>query len=308
MRVKHWIPLLIAASLAAPAPLRGSEFYEWIDENGVKHYATSLQEIPPKYRDQVKAPPSPPTKGKPAPPQPQPETAAAGAPAAPGAPAVPAASPQAADGRKLFEVPYEDEGTTSRIILPVTFNERVTVPVALDTGSPGLVISLGLAGQLGLLSERSGTLLIEAAGIGGSALAIRTIVDSVSVRDARSSFVPAVVTSSLSPAFEGLVGLDFLADYTVSIDTGRRIVTFEERAPDPKVRGGHDEAWWRRTFAQFREARDGWEGLKKVSASDGHRINPATVQIIDFQIREANELLMRLEGHASDHAVPREWR
>jgi hypothetical protein len=94
------------------------------------------------------------------------------APAAPSGEQVPTVETPdsgAVEPRK-FEVPYQaSEGSARRVIVPVTFNDRVTVPMALDTGSPGMVVSFGLAARLGLFSADKGTLVVEASGIGGTA-------------------------------------------------------------------------------------------------------------------------------------------
>lgn len=280
-----------------------SELYQWTDENGVTHFADSLEDVPEKYRDQVKVlgfdqDPEPTARG---------ETATDDRPAD----ALPASANEPStdgDGAQLnrFEVPYEAyEGSSSRIIISVTFNNRVTAPMLLDTGAPGMVIFLELAEKLGVFSGNSGTLFTEAAGIGGTQEAILTIVDSVSVGDARDVFVPATVTASVSDAFQGLIGMDFVTNYTISIDSEKQVLVFQETPPKQNSRGGHDEAWWRKTFREFRSASDYW--TERARALDG-RADTGSANFVRFQAREAQELLQRLDLFASDNAVPRHWR
>jgi hypothetical protein len=177
--------------------------------------------------------------------------------------------------------------------------------MALDTGSPGMIISLGLAVKLGIFSRDSGTLLTEVGGIGGGALAILTIVDAVSVGGVRDTFVPTNVMVGLSEDFEGLIGMDFLANYTISIDSRKQVVVFQETSPQPGSRGGHDEGWWRKTFEDFRLVRDRWkERARPANRPSGTRAKA----FVDFQAREAQRLLLRLDQYASDNAVPRHWR
>ena len=278
--------------------LSSSDFYEWTDENGVKHFATTIDQVPAKYRDQVKPPDARPTRsGKP--------TADATSPAAEsGAARTPAAAP----GGELerFEIPYRpSEGSARRVIIPVTFNDKVTVPIALDTGSPGMVISFQLAARLGLLSGDRAALVTQAAGIGGTVPAILTVVDAVSVGTARSSFVPTTVTEPVSDAFEGLIGMDFLSSYTVTIDPTRQVVAFEKHAADPNARGGHGEDWWRATFRDFRSARDRWQAHARSTAG---KLGAREQAFVDFQVRESERLLRMLDVHASNQAVPRHWR
>ncbi len=268
-----------------------TEFYQWTDENGVTHFATSLDDVPEKYRDQFKThsfedSPEPESSG---------ETIE---------------QPTEADeapSLKNFEVPYEPyEGSARRVIIDVKFNDRVTAPMALDTGSPGMVISPELAERLDLFSGSSATLFTAAGGIGGVQLAILTIVDSVSVGEARDVFVPTKVTYRISEAFEGLIGMDFLTNYKISIDTKNHVVVFEETPADPNSRGGHDEEWWRNIFKEFRAERDFWQEL--AEGVDKSRAASAKVAAYEFQAREAERLLQRLDLYASDNAVPRHWR
>ena len=53
-----------------------------------------------------------------------------------------------------ISIPYvSKEGTADRVIINVTFDGRVTAPIVVDTGSPGLVLHASLAYLLGLFSE-----------------------------------------------------------------------------------------------------------------------------------------------------------
>lgn len=287
--------ILVILLLCADHLAHSSKIYKWTDENGTTHFSTSLGDVPEKYRGQFET----------LEPQPAdlPQTTSGSAP--PSEPAAQAigtvdASPVS------FEVPYKAyEGSARRVIVPVTFNGTVTAPMALDTGSPGMVISFELAEQLNLFSQDGGALIIEAAGIGGSLPAILTIIESVSVDRAHAEFVPTTVTEGLSEEFQGLIGMDFVANYKLSIDTLKEVVVFTENPPAPNTRGGHAEAWWRKNFKQFRAASDHWR--ERAESYQG-RAGSKSAEFIDFQAREAERLLKRLDNYASDHAVPRHWR
>jgi len=287
---------LIVLVVALCAPVPASEMYKWTDDEGNLHVATSLEDVPERYRDQVTTMKS--------------ETSPARKPLSttepvPDEPAEPSEPTAEASELRRFEVPYRNEGSARRVIIPVTFNDRVTAPMALDTGSPGMVITIDLAVRLGIFSRDSGTLLTEAAGIGGQAPAILTIVDSVSVEGVRDTFVPTTVTFALSDEFSGLIGMDFLANYTLSIDSKKQVVVFQENPPDPDARGGHDESWWRQTFGDFRLMRDAW---LEHSRTANLRPDSNAARLVEFQVRESERLLQRLENHASDNSVPQHWR
>jgi clan AA aspartic protease (TIGR02281 family) len=282
------VPLALASIVCACLSLHASPFYEWTDGDGVKHYATTLDQVPREYRDSATPP-----DGEVQPRQVEAETAPPTGEEAP-----------APEGLR-FEVPYEAfEGSSSRVIVQASI-DGVTAPMALDTGSPGMVVSFELAERLGLFAQDSGKLVVQAAGIGGATPAIRTIVGSVAVGGARSTFVPTTVTQSLSESFDGLIGMDFLSRYSVNIDSQRRVVVFVENPPEQEIRGGHDEAWWRRTFDEFRAARDAW---KEHAESVRGKLGGKPLAFVDSQVRESERLLQRLDLFASDNAVPRHWR
>ena len=90
-----------------------------------------------------------------------------------------------------------------------------------------------------------------------------------------------------------------------SIDSQKEVVVFTENPPGLNTRGGHDEAWWRKNFKQFRAASDHWR--ERAESRQG-RTGSKTTEFIEFQAREAERLLRRLDNYASDNSVPRHWR
>ncbi len=210
-----------------------------------------------------------------------------------------------------YEVPYTPyEGTSRRVIIPVRLNNKVTAKMALDTGSPGMVIFDRLAGRLGILEKDDGNLITFAAGIGGTTPAIFTIIDTVQVDKAEDSFIPTVVTESLTNAFDGLIGMDFMANYSLRIDTTRRIVVFEENMDTPNRPAGHDEIWWRSNFRNFASMRNAWKQYREALIK--LKTDPKKVEELkkfaDRQYREADKLFTRLNNYAINHSVPMQWR
>lgn len=275
------------------------DFYQWKDSNGVTHYADSISGVPPEYRTQI-------TEGKfhkkPAKSTVRQKSGAH----------LPGKQVNEKKGAlKRIEIKYKAyEGSARRIIIPVTFNGSVTVPMLLDTGAPGLVISPKLANKLGLFSNDDGKLLTMAGGIGGSVPAVLTIIDTASVAEAKDTFIPATITSSISGSFEGLVGMDFLANFSISIDTRKHILVLQERAPDKNEPAGHDQTWWRINFRQFANMRSGWLRYrdyikKRVSGqSDMERL----LKFANFQYKQADKLFRKLEQYAGYNSVPTHWR
>lgn len=209
---------------------------------------------------------------------------------------------------RRYVIPYS--GGARRIIVPVTFNGRVTANMLLDTGAPGMHISKRLAEELGLLDNKESNLWVMIGGIGGNVPAIFTIMDSIRVGDAESTFVPTFISPSISDQFEGLVGMDFMANYEVRLDTRQRVVIFEELPESADMPAGHDERWWRTTFSQFRSLRSVWEKYRdSVRRQESYTDRERGIQdFVERQYRKAEELYTRLSAYASQHSVPLEWR
>ncbi len=212
---------------------------------------------------------------------------------------------------KRYEIPYEAyEGTARRIIIQVTFNDNVTAPMLFDTGAPGMHISHRLAEKLRIFDEDESKLLVWARGIGGKVPAIYTIIDKIQVGGAEDHFIPTTVTDSISPHFEGLIGMDFMANYSIQIDTKKHVMVFEELPPGPDIYGGHNEIWWRNTFHNLSFMRSAWEKYQEYLDnlnSDAKKLKELR-KVVDQQYDSADRLYNKLWGYASEHAVPMEWR
>lgn len=293
-----FIALLLSIGMAASAYC--AELYEWTDKDGVKHYTDSKVKIPEEYRDNYetlnsrkkalyKSSNNKDSSSEPENYQP-----------------------------KIYRVPFKGfEGSSRRIIVNVTINNRVTVPFAVDTGSPGMIISAGLAQKLGLLEKKKGILLSRAGGIGGSAPAIRTIVDTVEMGGARDSFIPTTVIERMSPAFQGLIGMDFMSRYSIYIDHENNSLVLREIPPSEERPGGRGKQWWTRTFSEFNAYREAWSDLSKDLAEyERNTIHNTDMtdnsfielkELADWQEDEASRLILKLKRFARDNSVPTSW-
>jgi len=210
------------------------------------------------------------------------------------------------------------DARTQRILVPITLNGSTTVTMALDTGAPATLISQSLAERLGMLRRDDGVLLASASGIGGASPAVLVVLDSLSLGDAHDEFIPATVTGDLSDNFAGLLGMDFVTTFKLRVDAAQQILILTRPDSGGSTPAGHDERWWRRLFHQFKDQRHRWESYRD---SVDKRVSESTVSagpsidrlrrlqaVAVSQVGEAGKLLQRLERHASNHAVPREWR
>ena len=212
---------------------------------------------------------------------------------------------------RKIEVAYTAfEGTARRVIIPVQLNGSVTAKMVLDTGSPGMIIFDRLANRLGIFEKDDGKLMTYSAGIGGEAPSVLTIVDSVQVGRAEDTFIPTEIIASLSDSFDGLIGMDFMANYAIRIDTARRVVVFEELPDRQNMPGGHDEMWWRSNFRNFASRLTEWKQFR--ASLNTLRIEPERLeklkQFADKQYREADRLFTKLNSYAVTNSVPMHWR
>ncbi len=295
---KKPLHLLIFLFVFYPAFSLESGFFKWVDEEGVVHMTDALSQVPPQYRSQVEK------KNYSANPQ---TVEGSEIPSA-------TASDKSEKGMtnlKHFEVRYIPfEGSARRIIIPVTLNESVTADLLLDTGSPGLMISQELANRLGIPNEKDEGLKILTGGIGGTTPATLAVIDTIRVGDATAEFFPVAITQIPSNAFEGLIGMDFLANYKVSIDINRSIVIFNELPSQSDKPGGHEEAWWRSNFQKISRLRDEWSNfLDKMKTDDTLSYEKERrIKIARKQYEEADSLYHRLERYARENVVPTDWR
>jgi len=208
-------------------------------------------------------------------------------------------------------VPYTAfEGSSRRVIIPVKLNGSITAKMALDTGSPCMIIFDRLADRLGLFEKDNGKLLTYSTGIGGETPSILTIVDSVQVGRAEDKFIPTEILASLSNSFDGLIGMDFMANYSIRIDTIRHVVVLEEIPDRQHAPGGHDELWWRSNFKHLASRRAEWQQFRdglNVKKMDQARLEKLK-RFADRQYREADSLFSKLNSYAVTNAVPMHWR
>ena len=290
------LSVLVVALLSFLSSTFAGDVVQWTDEKGTLHFSDSLDTVPAKYRGQAKLEKF---KEEKLPQRPRSEGPRAGL-----------------DGRILeshgekptldsYEVPFEAyEGSAQRVIVSVTFNDSVTAPMILDTGAPGLTISAQLAEKLGTFGNDEGKVQVAAGGIAGKTPAIRTFIDKVQVGGAKDVFIPATIVDSIpSRAFEGLIGMDFMSKYSMKIDSVKRVVVFEEIAPDPNSPGGHNEQWWRGLFKEFHSLRAAWKSYASQYLRGDHEW-----QFAVRQMKETDKLLNKLDRQASEHLVPQTWR
>ena len=148
---------------------------------------------------------------------------------------------------------------------------------------------------------------------------IMTIIDKVQIGEASDHFIPVSVGPLPPTVYEGLIGMDFMAKFSMTVDHNNHVLVLEEMTPDPNSRGGHDELWWRSLFKMLINAHD--ELVKAGDEIDRKiRQNPIAVdprsgvtfkklkEAVDNLYLQNDRLYSRVERYANENSVPTRWR
>ena len=184
--------------------LGGAEYYRWVDENGVMHITDNLHNVPAKQREganRIQAMESPRV--------PEPEI-----------------KPALAPPRKA-SVPFEKHGNI--VIVPVTLNNRQTIKLVVDTGASYTFISHALARDLAIdISRNAKTVPFHTAN--GVVEAPLTNLDSITVGGMEIKNLTAAVHDTTPDATAaGLLGLNFLSNFRMDIDTQKGMLHLEKK-------------------------------------------------------------------------------
>jgi clan AA aspartic protease (TIGR02281 family) len=199
-RRQAWIPAFYLLCLTL-APVRAAEYYRWVDDNGVLHITDNLHNIPPKQRgkaDRVKAPENP-------------RRSEAEVKAPP----------------RQATVPIERQGHV--VIIQATLNNQRSAKFVVDTGASYTLISNALARELSIdVGPNAKTLPFQTAN--GLIQAPVTNLESVAVGGLEIRNIATAVHDAIpDPQVAGLLGLNFLSNFRLDIDTQKGILHLEKK-------------------------------------------------------------------------------
>jgi predicted aspartyl protease len=124
----------------------------------------------------------------------------------------------------VVEVPVDARG--SLVIVPVTFNGSVTANLALDTGATTTLVSRRIATSLALHNVGSATGIT----VGGPVTRPIARLESLKVGAAEvRNLLVSIHDFHPDPRVEGLLGLDFLRHFQVSLDARKQLLTLSPR-------------------------------------------------------------------------------
>jgi clan AA aspartic protease (TIGR02281 family) len=185
----------------AVTPLNAAEYYRWVDENGVLHITDNLHNVPPKLRgnaSRIQAQESPRV-----------------------------AEPEKLPPPKKASVPMERHGEV--VIIEATLNNKRSAKFVVDTGASYTLISSALARDLSIdVGENTKTMPFQTAN--GLINAPVTRLDSISVGGMEIRNLTTAVHDAIpDPQVAGLLGLNFLSNFRMDIDTQKRILHLEKK-------------------------------------------------------------------------------
>ena len=183
--------------LSTPAT---AEIVKYTDDRGINHYVEGIQSVPQQYRARA-VPLGLSNDGSSAPPR----------------GAASAASPSVKDGTTITYAPGQ------RIMVNATVNGTTSAQLLLDTGADRTMINPRVLAAAGVsLARPVGSAMVS--GVAGSQQMQFVTINSLDVSGASVGRL-TVAAHGVDGAGDGLLGRDFLDQFTVNIDSAKGVVT-----------------------------------------------------------------------------------
>ncbi len=193
--MRGWTRAFILFFIFVPT-LALSDIYYWVDDQGTRNYTTSLESIPERFRsnaERLSLPTSPPT-----PPEMQSSTSQ----------------------KVLTKVPFTPG---SPVLVSARINGAGPITLILDTGSDRTLVSPSILEKLGISIENASRAMLK--GVTGMGYGNAVWVQSVEVGETRVGPLLIIVPDTDLKEADGLLGRDFLGNFSVTIDSKEGIVT-----------------------------------------------------------------------------------
>jgi len=183
-------------------PIGAAEYYRWTDEKGVTHITDNLHNVPPKFREKINRVATPETP-RVAPPEIKPPPP------------------------RKASIPIERHGQV--VVVQATLNNKRAAKFVVDTGASYTLISNALARELAIdVGANTRTLPFQTAN--GVVNAPVTSLDSIMVGGMEIRDLPTAVHDAIpDPQVAGLLGLNFLSNFRMDIDTQKGVIHLERK-------------------------------------------------------------------------------
>jgi len=199
VRRAYVLLLLVGSWVLLPGLAGAQTIYRWVDDEGTVHYSTGIESVPERFR---------------------PVAEPLGVPTAPQAPQ----PPQGAASGRVVTIPFT---RGSAILVSTRINGLGPLTLILDTGADRTMVAPEALGRLGI--QTPNTFQAKIRGVTGVAQADIVWVTSVTVGDATVGPMAIVAHDASLRGADGLLGRDFLAVFTVTIDAEASVVTLTRK-------------------------------------------------------------------------------
>jgi len=190
----------LLAALSLPVPPASAQMFRWTDDQGGVHYTQGVDSVPERFRAKAQM-------------MALPERA-------PAAAASPAAGGGAPAATTTTKIPFT---AGKPIMVSAKVNGGGSANLVLDTGASVTVINPRVLASMGIGSGRA--LRGSVKGATGSADVLFVPVESIEVGNARSGPLRVAAHDVDLAQGDGLLGRDFLDQFTVTIDSTAGTVT-----------------------------------------------------------------------------------
>ena len=181
------------------ASVQAAEYYRWQDDAGVLHITDNLHNVPPKHRGKVTR---------------------VATPENPRAP-----EPEIKPAPRRASIPIEKHGQV--VVIQATLNNKRSAKFVVDTGASYTLISNALARELAI---DLGTKTMPFQTANGMINAPVTNLDSITVGGMEIRDLPTAVHDAVpDPQVAGLLGLNFLSNFRMDIDTQKGVLHLERK-------------------------------------------------------------------------------
>jgi aspartyl protease/uncharacterized protein DUF4124 len=170
-----------------------AQVYHWVDDQGTTHYSTGLESVPEPYRAQARSLPDPADRG-------QPEAVA--------------------PADEATRIPFTPG---SPILVSAQINGLGPVTLILDTGADRTMVTPAALAQLGIPVPDGA--IADLKGVTGSSRAPVVWVTSIAIGGAAAGPLWILAHDAALREADGLLGRDFLALFSVTIDVDSNVVT-----------------------------------------------------------------------------------
>lgn len=187
--------------LIIPTWLIAADYYRWVDQNGVVHFTDNLHNIPETQRGKAgRIESNEPPRNQPPPVAPLPTKAS---------------------------IPFEKQGQV--VIVEATLNKKTAVKFVVDTGASYTMISSAVAKELDIDTEQNRkTAPFQTAN--GIIQAPLVNLESIAVGGIEILNLTAAVHDAIPDAkVAGLLGLNFLSNFRMDIDTQKGVLHLEKK-------------------------------------------------------------------------------